>query len=209
MPFTRSPKVLKGALVRVDDDRAPAQVFAFQYNPETLLRKIEERGGGAGEMRSSRVRRTPQENITCSLMLDATEALERPEENPEVLENGIAPMLAALELLMYERESRSARWWEFWRLGASSGPGPLALFIWGAKRAIPVRLVGLDIAELQHDPELRPIRATVTVTMRVVAEEDLPSGHHGIRLWRQHLDTLEALASEGYSSTPPVEIRGP
>ena len=142
-------------------------------------------------------------------MFDATDALEHQDENPEVLENGISPMLAALELLMYQGEPRSPRWWEFWRFGAGSGSEPISLFIWGTNRTIPVRLVRLDIAEVLHDPELRPIRAIVTVTMRVFAEEDFPPGHHGIRLWRRNLRTLETLASEGYSIAPPIKIVAP
>jgi hypothetical protein len=206
MPFSQSPPVLKGALVRVDDDGVSTQVVVFQYNPEKLLRKIEVRGDVRGSTRSAAGRRTPQELIICSLVFDATDALERPDQNPRVVGTGISPMLAALELLMYRREASTPRWWEFWRFGARSPSGPLALFVWGTERAVPVRLVRLDITELLHDPELRPIRATVRMTMRVVADEDLPRDHPGVRLWRRHLSGLENLASEGYSVSPPAEI---
>lgn len=186
----------------------PDQFVVFQYNPESLHLQIGRQEGPEGAPASAG-RRTPQELITCSLVFDATDELERPEENPSASEHGVSPSLAALELLMYDRKRRKPRWWEFWRFGASSESGPLALFIWGARRVVPVRLVQLDIAEIQHDPTLLPIRATVNLRMQVVTEEDLPRGHPAVGHWRQHLAALETLASEGYSATPPVEMKSP
>ncbi len=152
MPGSRSPKVLKGALVLLDDQGAgagaPAQVVVFQYNPDTLYRRLEKRPSGP-----------PQEVITCSLAFDATDALEFPDENPLVVEHGIYPMLAALELLMHPREAPGggSSWWPFWPFGSGSEVEhePVLIFLWGDQRAVPVRLTRLDITEEQHDPELQ------------------------------------------------------
>ncbi|TFH66124.1 MAG: hypothetical protein E4G90_05170 [Gemmatimonadales bacterium] len=201
MPVSRSPKVLKGALVRLDAPGAGAlaQVVVFQYNPDTLYRRLEKRPSGP-----------PQEIITCSLAFDATDALEFPDENPLVVEHGIYPMLAALELLMHPREARGARssWWPFWPFGAGSEVEhePVLIFLWGDQRAVPVRLTRLDITEELHDPMLRPIRATVRLRMQVVTDQDVPGGHRGAELWRQHVSRMRTLARGVYAGAPPVRI---
>ena len=200
MPVSRSPQVLKGALVRLDDQGAgaPPQVVAFQYNPEKLHRRVDERPSGP-----------PQEVITCSLMFDATDALESPDENPLAVEHGIYPMLVALELLMYPQESDSPGWWErLFGARSEAEEHPVALFVWGDQRAVPVRLTRLDITEEQHDPKLRPIRATVRLRMRVVTDRDVPGGHRVAGLWRQHLNTMQNLASGVYAGAPPLRIGG-
>jgi len=200
MRSRHTPNVLKGAFVRMADETAPPEVVAFQYNPEELHRKVEARGGDAAAMR------TPRELITLTLTVDAAEALERQSESADAGADSIAPRLAALELLMHRPEPRERSWWEILVSGVDSGREPLLLFVWGAHRVVPVRLLRLDIAEVLHDPELRPLHAEVTVTMRVVTHDDLPSGHQGTRYWRRHAKTLEALAAEAISETPPVDI---
>jgi len=201
MPGSRSPKVLKGALVRLDDQGAgaPAQIVVFQYNPETLHRRLEERPSGP-----------PQEVITCSLVFDATDALEFPDNNPVAVEHGIYPTLAALELLMHPREARGTRssWWPFWPFGSGSEVEhqPVLILLWGDQRAVPVRLTRLDITEEQHDPELHPIRATARLRMRVVTDQDVPGGHRGARLWREHLSRMRTLARGVYAGAPPFRI---
>jgi hypothetical protein len=179
--------VLKAALVRPADptEGTPAQAVEFQYNPEKLHRRIVGKHSGP-----------PQEIITCSLVFDATDALESPDENPLVVEHGIYPVLAALELLMHPRETRKSSWWPFWPFGSGSGleHEPVLLFHWGDQRTVPVRVSRLDIKEEQHDPKLRPIRATVRLRMRVVTDRDLPRRHPDAGLWRQHLSTMQQLA---------------
>jgi hypothetical protein len=188
MPLSSSPRVQKGALARLDDRGQPAETVVFQYNPEELHHTIEEHPAPG--------RRSPREVIACTLELDATDALERPDDNPVVVRYGIAPTLAALELLMHRRETRARRWWELWRPGDRAEGRPLALFVWGEGRVVPVRVVRLDVTERMHDPALLPIRATVEVTMRVVTEDDLPRGDPAIAHWRRHVERIEALSRD-------------
>ena len=50
---------------------------------------------------------------------------------------------------------------------------PLTLFIWSKNRIVPVRLTDFSITEEAFDPELNPIRAKVSLGMRVLNVDDL------------------------------------
>jgi len=50
---------------------------------------------------------------------------------------------------------------------------PLTLFIWGAKRILPVRITDFSITEEAYDPALNPIRARVSLGLRVLSYNDL------------------------------------
>ena len=46
---------------------------------------------------------------------------------------------------------------------------PLALFIWSRNRIVPVRVTELSITEEAFDPNLNPIRAKVSLTLRALS----------------------------------------
>lgn len=113
--FTRTPVLLKGALIRFD---APLilpipNIIIFQYNPETLSRSLSPyespraSGDGAAEegAAASSTSRTqpydPRESFTLRLIVDASDALEHPEWHPVAFATGVADRLAALEMLLY------------------------------------------------------------------------------------------------------------
>ena len=50
---------------------------------------------------------------------------------------------------------------------------PLALFVWSKHRVVPVRLTSLQITEEFFDPSLNPIRAKVSLSLRVLSVDDL------------------------------------
>ena len=89
-------------------------------------------------------------------------------------------------------------------LGAGAIPrrSPLALFIWGDQRAVPVRVSRLGISEAQHDPALHPIRAAVDVELEVVTDRDLPQNDELVRVWRRYLEKLRDMAELGFSRLP-------
>ncbi len=49
----------------------------------------------------------------------------------------------------------------------------LTVFVWGANRATPVRLTGIEITEEAFDPKLNPILAKVSLSMRVLNVNDV------------------------------------
>ena len=50
---------------------------------------------------------------------------------------------------------------------------PLTIFVWGPKRAVPVKLTEFTITEEAHDAALNPIRAKVSLGLRVLTYNDL------------------------------------
>ena len=60
---------------------------------------------------------------------------------------------------------------------------PLTLFVWSKNRVVPVRLTDFSITEEAFDPNLNPIRAKVSLGMRVLNVDDLGFAHPGGRIF--------------------------
>jgi hypothetical protein len=73
---------------------------------------------------------------------------------------------------------------------------PVTLFVWSSSRVIPVRLTDLSITEEAFDPNLNPIRAKVSLGMRVLSVDDLGFEHPGGRLFMAYLTNKESLAGQ-------------
>ena len=72
---------------------------------------------------------------------------------------------------------------------------PLTLFIYGWKRVVPVKINSLSITETAHDPQLNPIRANVSLGMRVLTYNDLSVMHPGYWTFLTHQVVKETLAT--------------
>ena len=73
---------------------------------------------------------------------------------------------------------------------------PLVLFIWSASRVVPVRVTEFSITEEAFDAALNPIRAKVSLGLRVMTTDDLGFDHRGGGIFINHLRTREALAGK-------------
>ena len=105
--FPNSPRVLKGAIIGIDPLNPLASVVIFQYNPDTMTRKLEPRAVSAEGDRGEAFRLTgaPKETITLSVEIDATDQLELGQAPATSV--GIYPTLAALEMLVYPKTASS------------------------------------------------------------------------------------------------------
>src|SRR3546814_14566079 len=104
LEFPRSPRILQGALVAYQLPDLIPSIIVFQYNPEDVSRNLQGRsttGGGRGD--AGRTNGPPSETISLSVEIDATDQLEHPGENGVTVDNGLHPVIAALEGLMYPR----------------------------------------------------------------------------------------------------------
>jgi hypothetical protein len=81
---------------------------------------------------------------------------------------------------------------------------PLTLFVWSASRVVPVRIMEFSITEEAFDPNLNPIRAKVSLGMRVLTVDDLGFTHPGGRIFMSYLTNKEALAAEAGSAAITV-----
>jgi hypothetical protein len=71
------------------------------------------------------------------------------------------------------------------------------LLIWGLKRALPVRLTQFTITEEAFDPQLNPIRAKVSLDLRVLSYQDLGLASPGGALHMVHQVAKEVMATIG------------
>lgn len=201
-----TPRLVKGGLVEVDLDQGrPITVIPLQYNPDSLSRSLEVRSpdGDGGRSQPVRLQRTAVETIEVEAELDATDALARPDENPEAVEVGLHPQLAALELLAHPSAEHLRTVQDL----AGSGvlevlapQEPLVVFVWSRQRVLPVRITRLSITEEAFDVNLNPIRATVSLSLRVLSVDDVGFDHRAGSLFMGHLRGKEALAERARST---------
>lgn len=198
--FPDSPRLLKGALVGLDPFNPIPSVIAFQYNPETLTRSIKARamGGEGAKAEVMRLSGAPEEDITLDVEIDATDRLEKAEET--AVSMGIYPQLSALEMLLYPKSALVIANTALMAAGTIEivpPAGPFTLFIWGVKRILPVRLTNFSITEEAHDVNLNPVRAKVSLGLRVLSYSDLPLSHPGYHMFLAHQVVKEAMAAAG------------
>ncbi len=211
--YTRSPKLLKGALVEFSKRfLGPIpNIIIFQYNPESLTRTLEVHdpekaekarkdaaaNPGVPSASSSQSQPgDPPESFSLALELDAADALENPGSHPVAVLAGVADRIAALEMLLYPEPEKSLLGGLLGAVGASLsvGPGgisaslggkakldkvpdhkvPVLLFVWGPGRIVPVRLTSFSVEEQAYSPLLYPIRAKVSVGMRILTPTSFP-----------------------------------
>jgi hypothetical protein len=210
--FPNSPKLVKGGLVLIDPNTsAVIRTIALQYNPDTLTRSLQIKALAEGGDRSDVMRLTgpPVETIKIDVEIDATDQLEFPDQNPNATELGIFPQLAALETIAYPANSQiqaNNRLANSGTLEIIPMESPLTLFIWSKNRVLPVRLTDFSITEEAFDPALNPIRAKVSLGMRVLSVNDLPFDHKGSSLFMSYHQQKEALA--GRARSGPLNVLG-
>jgi hypothetical protein len=218
--FPRSPILLKGALVVYESQTPgpPPQVIVFQYNPDQLSRSLAMRAaprepsdvGGARED-VLRVQGPPVETINLSVELDAADQLEAPAQNAAAVANGLLPVLATLEMLLYPPTARvleNQALASGGKVEISAADVPLALLVWGKSRAVPVLLTGFSVTEEAFDPALNPIRAKVDLSMRVLTYMELNPDTLGYQAYLAYQRQKETLAQQAQPGSDAAAISG-
>ena len=170
-------KAISGGFVRLDPfTRVVTQILPFQREPRLLARRL-----SAASTPSTG--QEPQESLAFTLPLEVDRSA--PASSPD----GLYPWLSAFELLMY------------------SDPGPqsalpVILFVWGARRIVPVRVIDLHIRESGFDLGLTPVAAELEITLHLLKEADLPAGSAGRALWDAYLQVLKVEAAR----LPPATL---
>jgi hypothetical protein len=198
--FPGSPRVLKGALVGIDPASPVPTVVIFQYNPDTLTRSLKPRapGGDAARSEVQRLTGPPEETIKVDVEIDATDQLEKNDALAGSL--GIHPQLSALEMLVYPKSALVIANTALLAAGTIEvipPDAPLTLFIWGAKRILPVRITEFSITEEAHDQALNPIRAKVGLGLRVLSTNDFSIADPGYYVFLAHQIVKETLSVVG------------
>ena len=94
--FPGSLKLVKAGFVQLDAMTGAVQrILVFQYNPETLVRRLE----GVTAVPPPGVPAAPRETVAFTLVLDATDKLQAGD--PATQQTGLLPIISELELLLY------------------------------------------------------------------------------------------------------------
>lgn len=195
--FPGSPKILKGALVAYQLPALLPTIIVFQYNPEQLTRSLSPRtagGGGRGDMMRSDG--PPEETISLSVELDATDQLEIRDGLATSV--GLHPALAALERLMYPAFPTVVANQVLAAFGSGvilSEPAPLALFIWGKSRILPVRVNSVSLTEQAFDVNLNPILAKADLNLRVLTYRELEMTNPGYWVYMASFAQKEVMSA--------------
>ena len=205
--FPNSPRLVKGGIVLLDPGSGAVQrIITLQYNPDTLTRTLQIKAPPETGDRSEALRLSgpPVETIKLDAEIDATDQLEFPDQNPNAAEFGIHPQLAALETTVYPTSAQIQRNINLAQAGTleiTPMEAPLALFVWSKNRILPVRITDFSITEEAFDPALNPIRAKVSLGLRVLSINDLLPTHKGAGLYLAYQQQKERLAAKNQGGT--------
>ena len=190
-----APRLLKGAIIGMDIGNPLASVAVFQYNPDTITRRLSARATPQTDrVDASRLFGPPSETISVQIEVDAAD---------QGLGNaasalGVHAPVAALEMLLYPKSFFVIANWAQMQTGLINfiaPAAPLTLFVWGPTRVVPVRITEMTITEEAHDNLLNPVRAKIDLSMHVLSYYDLPPAHAGSVLFLVHQVTKEILAT--------------
>lgn len=199
--FPGSPRLMKGALVGLDILNPLASVIVFQYNPDTMTRRLQAQtlGGGEGDRTEAyRLKGAPIENISLDIEIDAVDQLEQGDGLAGTV--GIYPQLSSLEMLVYPKSALVITNTALLLAGTIEVVPPVApftLFVWGPQRVLPVRVSEFSIVEEAFDPNLNPIRAKVSLGLRVLSYNDFSVTHPGYYVFLAHQVVKETMATIG------------
>jgi len=227
---------IKGALISFTPTfvGTSPNVIVFQINPETITHswdQPEQDGDAANGTKTNydplAVAGVPSETFSFTLSMDANNEIADFAINP--VAGGVASAvgayarLAALEMLQYPMASASALLGSVSANLQSSGLGgvdvtetivpasqvPVVLFVWGAQRIVPVRIVKLEITEKLYDSSLNPVQADAQITLRVLTPDELAAVQGPMRdianvayVYTQALRQAQAAASFGEVAIP-------
>ena len=197
--------LLKAGIVLVDYNTGAVQrLIALQYNPETLTRTLQAQGVGPDSglhVDQMRLKGPAIETFKLEANLDAADQLDAGD--PLATASGIQPQLAALETVIYPTSAQLQQANAMARAGTLEivpMDAPLALFVWSKERVVPVKITEFSITEEMFDSSLNPIRAKISLGLRVltIVDVDFSSVAGSIYLTYQHRkEQLAASAPAG------------
>jgi hypothetical protein len=190
---------MKGGLVAYQLPELVPTVIVFQYNPEEVQRRLQLRGAsGGGRGDSNRVNGPPEETLSFTVDIDAADQLEQPSQNAITVVNGLHPVIAALEGLLYPpyplviANEALAMAGSAFILGEQA---PLALLVWGPNRVVPIQIDALMFKEQAYDQNLNPIRVQVEISARLQTYRDLSITNPGYWVYMSAFTQKEVMAA--------------
>lgn len=192
--------LLKGGLVLVDYNTGAVQrVIPLQYNPETLNRSLQVQGIGPDSgphVDQMRLKGPPIETYKLDAEIDAADQLNTGDAVATA--SGIEPALAALETVIYPTSTQLQQSYSMAQSGTLEiipMDAPLVLFVWSKDRIVPVKVTEFSITEEMFDSKLNPIRAKVSLGLRVLTIDDIAFTSVAGSIYMTYQQRKEALAA--------------
>src|SRR5262249_29747210 len=139
--FPGSPRVVKGGIVLVDPATSVVlRVIVLQYNSDTLNRTLQIQSAGTeggDRLEALRLKGPPVETIKLDGEIAAADHLAFPAQNATTIHHGIAPVLAALETIVYPPTAQLQAANSLAAIGTleiAPVEAPLSLFVWSKSR---------------------------------------------------------------------------
>jgi hypothetical protein len=213
--FPNSPRLLKAGLVLADPDNGAVQrVVVMQYNPDSLTRTLQAQTVRP-EMRNRsealRLTGPAVETLKLEAEIDAADQLELPDQNLLATQFGIHPQLAAIETIVHPSSFQLLAANSLAKTGVleiAPAEAPLCLFVWSKSRIVPVRITEFSITEEAFDQALNPIRARVSLGMRVLNVNDLGFDDKGGNVFMAYLIQKEILSTLSAGSLGSLGLEG-
>lgn len=204
-----SPNLRKGNLVAIDQATQQRTVIEFQYNPDTLTRRLTAQmaSGNYDRKEAFRLKGPPDEVISLEIEIDATDQLEAGDRN--TLSSGIQAKLAVLELLLYPKSQTVIDNENLARQGTIEVipmEAPLVLFVWDQRRSLPVQLTSFSITEEAFDIKLNPTRAKVSLELTVLNYMHLGLSSQGGGIFMAYHKQKEQIVQEQPPKTPSGSV---
>lgn len=197
--YSRSPRLLRGGLVLLDPTSGTVQrVMPLQYNPDSITRslQVQDMGDGGNRADALRLKGPAIETLKLEAEIDLTDLLEAGDA--QALEMGLQPAIAALEMIIQP----SSRQLQNNNTLADSGAmeivpmeTALCVLVWSKNRVMPVKVTDFSVTEDAFDASLNPIRAHVSLGLRVLTVTDLGFAHRGGTLFMAYLQQKERMAA--------------
>ncbi|MCG8461655.1 MAG: hypothetical protein MI919_35690, partial [Holophagales bacterium] len=165
----------------------------FQYNPKSLKRSLEPQLYSSTGDAAVRYSDAPRQTIGVQVQLESVFPTRIQDTS-----NGIQPLLAALELLIYPKSTDLTKYFLQLDSGTMQAVPPLApliLFVWGPRRVLPVELTQVSVTENLFDPQLNPIRADVDLSMTLYSFKESPQDERDYLM--AYLQNMESIAGQG------------
>jgi hypothetical protein len=191
--FPGGAPVLRGGFVFLDPlAGTPIKAIPFQFNPDTLIRTLQPQtiGSEPGDrLDALRLKGPPHETLKFDAEFDATDQLDHPDQHTREATEGLGPALSALELSMYPTVAQlilEDRLAGQGMIEIAPAESPLTVLVLGRKRVLPVRITDFSVSEEAFSTALDPIRAKVSISLRVLTVDDLGFSHKGGQLYLQY-----------------------
>ncbi|MGY4744812.1 hypothetical protein [Streptomyces sp. ATMOS53] len=192
----------RGGFVFLDPEHGRVlRVVPFQYNPDSITRTLQPRGIGADagdRLEALRLQGPPRETFRIDAEFDATDQVAAAGAPAPPAGSGLFGMLSALETAIAPTAAQLTQQNDLAAQGIleiAPVQAPLPVLVLGAHRVLPVRMLDLDVSEEAYDGELSPIRARVTLTVRVLTVDDVGFGHKAGGLYLQYQQGRERFAA--------------